>query len=214
MPLCGGNIGGVFLSHDIGILKKTAPYLFALLFIFGILPKSTSSESLSALICGIPVFSSEYFDSSNLSIDQIVEDENHVYILFGEHTGLVQVFDTKANYQYTIKFYEHLNGAFRIAAQNGLLYVRDMRGNVYIIQNAGCVQFIESENAAVLRKTIDFGSHSNHFELRFGSVWYVNENEEYCFLHRPLISVIYQDNMLFIFTIGMLFTFSIYTIFK
>lgn len=167
-----------------------------------------SNENLSeqdnvSRILGKPTISFQYSDISSSSIDQIVSDNRFLYILYGEHDGNVQVFDLNGNYQYSAYFYTHLNGSFKIAAHNDMLYVRDKRRNVYCIKDGECVEFLAEADAHYYLNLLDFNAHSNNYQVRLGSVWKLSESGDTCIIQRPWYSLLYQNNLLFLLSIAL-----------
>lgn len=146
---------------------------------------------------GIPNISYTYSALEYCSIDQIVETDSEIYILYGENKGNVQVFDQNGNYKYSLYFKKHLNGVFRIAAHDTTLYVRDDAYNVYVFLNGAFQKFYRRENAIDILDSIDFNNHASDYAVRFGSVWRVDENEQTCIIKRPLLSMLYQNNLMF-----------------
>lgn len=182
---------------------KNVVYILLLIYLTSICFRSLSKEPKDqpARLYGVPTITSSYSVLENCSIDQIVEDDQFIYVLYGNHDGNVQVFDLNGNYQYSAYFYCHLNGAFSIAAQNNMLYVRDEHRNIYILGNGKFYSFVEEEDAADLLSSIDFNETSENYEVRFGSIWIVNDKVEKCIIKRPFHSALYQNNFMFILSL-------------
>lgn len=178
--------------------------LIVLLFLLVICAFSSNvddEEFPSAKICGIPVIWSEYSDLTKHSIDQILSDEENIYVLYGENEGILQVFDTQGVYQYSASFYDHLNGAFSLALREGTLYVRDSVHNVYIFHDGKFDNFLERDEASSLLDNLNFSMESENYQIRFGSIWYVSDMQEYCVVQRPVRTVFYQNNLYFLIAI-------------
>ena len=160
-----------------------------------------ASDQNVSRILGVPIISYDYSVLPYSSIDQIVSDDHYVYILYGEHDGNVQVFTSDGKYQYSAYFYTHLNGTFRIAAQNGKLYVRDERKNVYILKDGELQLFVKADDAAGLLSSVNFAKHSDCYRVRFGSVYRYEGQQHVCIIKRPLYAMLYQNNFLFILSL-------------
>lgn len=130
----------------------------------------------------------------NDSIDQIISDDRYVYVLYGGNSGNVQVFGMDGSYQYSAYFYGHLNGAFSIAVENGVLYVKDCQHNLYQLRNGEFISFTERTEAEELRKQIDFSQQSDHFRVKLGSVYRIDGDQE-AFIKRPFVSALQQDGV-------------------
>ena len=154
-------------------------------------------EYPTAKICGKPVIWAEYHDFSKFSIDQILSDDEYIYVLYGEHEGFLQVFDLQGVYQYSASFYKHLNGAFSMALEAGTLYVRDCVHNLYIIQDGKFQDFREREEASSLLEKLNFGLQSRTYRVRLGSIWRISGAEEYCIIRRPVQATLYQNDVMF-----------------
>lgn len=176
---------------------KTISIIAIVLVMLGINTKDNSSNNVSASPnCGTPMISEEYDSYERLNIDQIVEDKNYIYILLGDHDGVVQIFDHEGNHILTASFYKHMNGAFRIAAQDGDLYVRDCRFNIYVFQNGAFHSFLKEEEACDIIDSIDFNQNSANYEVRSGSVWRVADNVN--IINRPIKSAFNTECLFYI----------------
>lgn len=189
--------------------------LFLLLFLVSNVTSHLSSnpQDSPARILGIPTITNTYTPLERCSIDQIVEDDSYIYILFGEHDGNVQVFDLNGNYQYSVYFYTHLNGAFSLAVRENVLYVRDEQKNLYIFCNGSFDSFISKEDAKKLLELLDFNDNSSNYTVRLGSVWRTNGNEDICIIKRPLISTLYQGDLMFFATLFIVLLFGLFYVF-
>ena len=90
-------------------------------------------------------------------VSQTAEDGTYVYKLTDDQKGIVQVYDNQGEYLHSICFYSHLNGAFRIAVKDGLFYVCDKQGSLYVFKNAVFTDFLPYKTCDDLRNSIDFG---------------------------------------------------------
>lgn len=181
--------------------KKIIIFVIILLGILDMLSIMSDDKYPIAEVCGVPVISTTYSDYPKLSVDQILVDGDDLYVLYGEHKGIIQVFDTNGAYQYTVALYDHLNGAFAMAVLEGTLYVRDSVYNVYVLRDGEFEEFIERDNATALMDALNFNLSSDEHQVRLGSIWCISDNQEYCVVQRPIYTVLYQDNLLFLVAI-------------
>lgn len=185
--------------------------LLLVLLLLSIVSGSAKDEDLTPKIVGVPLV---YEDASALNhepIEQIVDDGQYLYLLFGFHDGIVQIYDTNGNYQKTIAFYSHQNGAFRIAVANGLFYVRDKRGNLYLFNNGEFDHFFGYQENEWLRKSIDFDATSTDYVVKMESVWRINGEEDICVVERPITALLNQRNQ-FMIVWGVLFCSGLYKV--
>ena len=143
---------------------------------------------------GVPA---EYSGGSNMDgyvIHQFVDDGTFLYILFDEHNGIVNVYDLEGRYQRTLAFYAHLNGAFRIAAEQDAFYVRDKECGLYVFRNGQFEEYLNRNEIPVSLTQLNFDRNAADYEIRDGSVWRVADEEETCVLSRPKASAAYQRN--------------------
>lgn len=178
---------------------KVIALLIAFLVISSFFLASSDGEIVRTL--GAPVITNEYALLERSSIDQVITDGYYLYILYGEHQGDVQVFSLDGDYLYSAYFYNHLNGAFRIAADDGVLYVRDYRHNIYILQDGQLLEYMEEADASELLNTYDFNIRSEDYIVKFGSVYKITGDSQMCIIKRPWYSAFYQGNFMFILSL-------------
>lgn len=186
--------------HTDSNIAKHAGILLAFLLVFAV-SFTHSQEYPQAITCGIPVITTEYSDYTKLSIDQILDGNDNIYVLLDEHRGIVQVFDLGGEFQYTASFYDHMNGAFSIAVCEDELYVRDSVHNIYILRDGELLHFFEREAIPEWIRQIDFSTSSVYYRERLGSIWYVSDDQEFCVVQRPLHAAFFQNNLFFICSI-------------
>ena len=135
---------------------------------------------------GRPVVSTDY-PEIDISIDQVLHDGKYMYILYHHSNGIVQVCDLDGVYQYTLFFYCHMNGGFSLAIDGDMLYVQDMRENVYVFLNGLFERFVKKEEVVSELGNIDFKTpmSSTDYEIRENSVWKVAEGNEICVVGMP-----------------------------
>lgn len=146
---------------------------------------------------GLPNITKTYSELEKCSIDQIVDDDELIYVLYGEHEGNVQVFNHYGEHLYSAYFATHMNGAFSIAVADGNLYVRDERHNLYVLKNGKLLDFYYSDSAEHIMRTLDFSMSSTKFRVRFGSIWRVDGNDSVCVVARSPIAALQQGNLMF-----------------
>lgn len=158
---------------------------------------------------GIPNISYTYSDLEKCSIDQIVETDGEIIILYGEHKGNVQVFDKNGNHKYSLYLQKHLTGAFRIAAGDSGFYVQDDDHNVYVFNNGIFVGFYRSDTAMSIIDSISFNDYSPNYVVRYGSVWRVDGDNRICIINRPRIAMLYQNDLSFYLSLVFVVAFGI-----
>ena len=171
--------------------------LLVLLFAILIVPNFHNETYPEAILCGTPVFTTEYSDFAKLSIDQILNADDIVYVLYDDHRGIIQAFDSNGTYLYTIAFFKHPNGAFRMAVHDGILYVKDCRSNIYSLKDRYLLAFHENDSAPMWMHQLDYQASASDYRIRRGSVWRIVDGVESCFIARPASSALYQNNLLF-----------------
>lgn len=155
-----------------------------------------------AQISGIPLIITEYSDLTKLSIDQILTTHDTVFVLYDEHRGIVQAFDKAGTYRYTASFFKHANGTFRMAVQDGQLYVRDCIHNIYVLQDGALIEFYERDLVPEWICQLDYQLSSPNYRVRMGSVWDVADADAHCFIRRSIVSTLYQNNFIFFLAIS------------
>lgn len=166
---------------------------------------SPSPESEPRVV-GIPNISDTYSALDHCSLDQIVEDNENIYVLYGEHEGNIQVFNHDGEHQYSAYFATHLNGAFSIAAEDGVLYVRDEQWNLYVLEDGRLKSFYYSGTAEHILNRIDFHCSSSKFIERNGSIWRVDGDSSVCVVKRSPLAALYQGNTMFILSLFLIAT--------
>jgi hypothetical protein len=94
-----------------------------------------------------------------------------------------------------------MNGAFSMAVYEGALYVRDSVHNIYILRNGELDDFINREEVPEWIDMLDFTASAENYRVRFGSVWYLTNENQYCVIQRPIQAALYQNNLLFLLSI-------------
>ena len=176
-----------FATSVFSLFKKTDTYavavlLVALLFV-GYLNYSSPHSAYPEAYYGKPVVSKEY-PQINLSIEQVVEAGQYLYVLHHHSNGIVQVYDLSGTYQHTLFFYCHEKGGFSLAADDQFVYVQDMRNHVYVLTDGAFISFLERAEAERQLNDIDFrsGASSEGYEIRSNGVWRTTESGEQCII--------------------------------
>lgn len=133
---------------------------------------------------GVPAVSTNY-PQLNMNIQQVVDDGDRIYVLFNSNKRIVQVYDMDGAYQNTLFFYSHYdNGAFSIVANDGVLYVRDEPGNIYVFRNGTFSEFYQEKEIPAYLDSVkfDWRISSEAYEVRDRSVWKVSQEEEVCII--------------------------------
>lgn len=160
-----------------------------------------------ALTYGTSVRFVEELDIDTINIDQIANDDTHLYLLDSDE-GVLRVFDLDGNYLYTLAFYDYPNGAFMFAVKDRYLYVRDPHSHVYVFLEGEFIQFIERDDANSILENVDFEKSSTDYVIKFASVWKVCETGDICVIKRPLYSVLYQDRIRMLVIVGLGFAYA------
>lgn len=193
-------------------IKIAITLLLCALVLFALYVNAKKDSAFPSPSYGVPSVSNAEVDTSRSSIDQIVSSETQLFILYDENRGIVKIYDLHGNYQQTLLFYAHQNGAFRIAVVEDILYVRDKYNNIYIFENHSFSAFKEREDALQILEDIDFEKQSNRYEVRTGSVWNTKDNT--CVIERPSYSSFYQNNYDFIISICVVVFFVLYKAYR
>lgn len=117
-------------------------------------------------------------------VDRIAEAGDRLYLL-DAHEGCLWVYDLGGAYQYTVRFYDHLNGAFAMAVSGDTLFVRDTWGDVYLFREDVCSAFVKKEDSQMLPQALDFEENAGNYKAHLdGSVW--REGEKTCVIPSPI----------------------------
>lgn len=168
-------------------MQKLRQFLLRMIIICMILVvmcgQTETEGDLPRAVLGEPSFFTESFDVNWIRIGQLLHDQKRLYLL-DDQNGYIRVFDLNGNYLYSILLYDYLNGAFRMAVNEEMLYIADPHNDVYIFANDTFVEFLERQDAKVLLNSLNFQKKSDTFELRLGSVY--NVTNDMCIIERRL----------------------------
>lgn len=135
---------------------------------------------------GNPSVYEEDMDTTQISMDQILDDNKHIYVL-DQFEGIIRIYNLSGEYQFSWFFYDYLNGSFRMAVSNEYLYVCDPHNDVYIFLDGTFIDFIDRENAQELLSMNNFGEDSSRYEVRQGSIWHIADQT--CLVEKPTYAV-------------------------
>lgn len=127
-----------------------------------------------------PVSSDEFGEVRFNSISQIVEAGDNLYILPNNHNGFIQVYDLTGSYRHSLFFTESMNGAFTMAYEDGIFYVQDQTGNVYVFLNGEFREYVKRETAKDRFAHIEFvwmGSTPG-YQFRGKDLWRIADGQE------------------------------------
>jgi hypothetical protein len=139
---------------------------------------------------GQPVIYCDTNGINEISIDQMVNDTQYLYIL-DRHDGVVCVYNLDGVYQYTMMFLDYMNGSFHIAVNQNGFYIRDPKGDVYCYQNGELTAFLPRKDANANLSEVNFLSSSDEFLFRNHGVYRRVGEKEICIIERDIISAKY-----------------------
>lgn len=168
--------------------------------IFAVYVDSQRTKDIAIPMYGTPVTYSGDIDISSISMDQIVDDKTYLYIL-DQYDGKVYVFDLQGTYQYTLMFYDYINGSFRIAVSADGLYVRDPHHDVYCYRDGQFVSFSKRDDAKDILSKLDFECNSDNYIVRYGSVYRISADEDVCIIKRDISAIKYQEKFYLLVTL-------------
>ena len=152
-------------------------------------------KDLHANSIGIPLCIKRETDLLYTGIQQIVADNNFLYVLF--NCGVVQVYSFNGEYLQTISVFNHENGQIMIAAHDSKLYIRDKVSNIYVFENGIFENFVLKDDAMQILEELNFNASDLNFKIRGSSIWSVNGERTYELLvPRPGWLAIYQHQIL------------------
>lgn len=133
-----------------------------------------------------------------IHVDQILHDENHIYLLDAFEGCYLRIFDTDGNYITSFVFSDMQNGTYRIALEDGILYVRDPKRGLQFYKDGAFEGITESERKDKLIESLNFNTESDTYKSARGGIWkYSNETEHkvidipwYSFLANPTTGAI------------------------
>lgn len=176
-----------FAARVSSILRKTDTIVICVLVVALMLAyylySTSPHRSYPEAYYGKPVVSKEY-PQINLSMEQVVEAGQYLYVLHHHSNGIVQIYDLDGTYQHTLFFYCHGKGGFSLAADGQYVYVQDMRNNVYILVCGDFDSFMERAEVEQQLRDIDFrsGASAANYEIRSNGVWRIKETGESCII--------------------------------
>lgn len=192
------------------VLEVAVYILIGVFLVMAVMCSEFSDDTVSKPMYGIPTVYQKENEINTKSIDQIVDDGQRVYLLLNDQDGIVQVYDTDGNYLHSMKFFHsQVNGVFRIAVYDDILYVSDQQENLYLFDDGDFVEFIPYTDGTKIRKSISFENNSDNYVLRNSKIWRVDGSNDVCIIDRPAASFLYQDSLMFILGIGVIMVFAV-----
>ena len=187
------------MSCNLHGLKKVIIVFLIIGVAYGLLFRPTDdTKGLPDAIWGKPVQFTEASVMPYSSIEQVVSDGQHVYILYTSRKGVVQVFDSDGSYLHSFRLFAHQNGAFMMAVVDSVLYIRDYNADIYVFKDGEFVEFLTNDAADAVRTSIQhdaFEKNTAGYEVKQGSVWYVDGETQKCIVNRPAATGMYQNNV-------------------
>lgn len=170
------------------------------------------TKGLPNAIWGKPVLFEDDSVMPNSGIEQVVSDGQRVYVLYTSRNGVVQVYDYSGIYLYSLRLYAHMNGAFKMAVKDNLLYIEDYHGDMYVFKDGEFTEFLRNDAADAIREEISYSTFEKNtegYEVRSGSVWRIDGDTQTCIVNRPAQTGIYQNNMDNLITIFVFMAFAL-----
>lgn len=162
----------------------------------------TNSNKYPEAYYGKPTVSIDYPNLHKSSVEQVLVDENHMYILPHHSNGIIQVCDINGEYEHTMFFYENINGSFAMDMVDDVLYVRDNKRNVYVFRDGVFDCFMKKSEAEML-SYVDFrsGESSPGYEIRGSSIWKITDSGEECIVAETQGNGFLKDLMMVMFCV-------------
>lgn len=150
-------------------------------------------EELPKKTYGPPQIITEYVSFNHKPIEQIVDDGQYMYVLADNHNGYIQVYTLDGEYQHTLSFYRpSINGTFNMVVDSDMLYVFDMHKNLYVFKQGDFISYIKNTEASQPSIETNFNNASDRYEIRFGSIWRVDQEKPECVVNRSVQGFISQ----------------------
>ena len=189
----------MFLNHKKNILLLSCLVMLLILsyFCYQNSPPNTFPET----IYGMPVIATNY-EKLNISIEQVIQDDTYIYTMLHHSNGVVQVYNFDGKYQFSIFFYCHGKGGFNLAIADNILYVQDMRANVYVFERGEFREFVKAVDAKRRFSELDFKVQkiSEGYEIESDCVWRIEDGKRVCFIGEPRKANIDKNNVAIICT--------------
>ena len=187
------------MSRELSVLKNVVVIILIIGIACGLLFRPTDdTKGFPDAIWGQPV----QFENDSVmlysSIEQVVSDGKRVYVLYTSRKGIIQVFDPNGNYLYSWRIFPHINGAFKMAVSDNVLYVRDYHADIYVFKEGIFVEFLTDNAADAISKEVQYSTFEENtagYEIKNGAVWYVDGETKKCIVNRPVATEMYQNNI-------------------
>lgn len=187
------------MQRDVFSIRKILfPFLLVTILVGMFIRTQNDAQGIPEAIWGTPVRFENNTPMPYSGIEQVVADSEHLYILYSSNRGVIQVYNLDGVYLYSWRLYKHTNGAFHMAVQNDVLYIRDYKTDIYVFSNGEFIEFLHGEAASTVKKSIPFSQFEENttgYVVKNGSVWYITNGISRCVVSRPLISSIFQNNL-------------------
>ena len=169
-------------NHNL-TLDEFRPYLLFLMICIMIISVAKSDRERArepVRFATRPVYSTEFGDRKPYAVDQIVEAGEYLYVLPVDTAGFVQVYDLKGNYQHSLFFLEERHGAFMMVYEDGLLYVQDESGDVFVFRDGEFQEYVQRKHAKDRFAHIEFvwQESTPGYVLRGTDLWRVSADRE------------------------------------
>ena len=128
-------------------------------------------------------------------IVQIINDNNCIFILYSQSDEniYIQAYNLNGTYEYTISVNrDGATGHAHIMLHEGKLLVHDYQYNIYIFEKGQQIAFYVNDNSPKWTQTLNFTEQSSNYVVKYGSIWYENNEDSYCFISRSLNAFINQ----------------------
>jgi hypothetical protein len=91
-----------------------------------------------------------------------------------------------------------MNGAFKMAVKDTVLYIEDYHADIYVFKDGEFIDFLRDDAADAIKEKIPYSTFEKNtkgYEIRSGSVWRIDGETQTCIVNRPVKTGIYQNNM-------------------
>ena len=187
------------MSTKLSVIKNIGVVILMIGVVLSMMFKlDDDTKGLPDAVWGKPVVFEDDSVMPNSGVEQVVSDGERVYVLYTSRNGVVQVYDYNGTYLYSMRLYAHMNGAFSMAVDGNMLYIKDYHGDIYAFRNGEFTDFLKNDAADAIKKEIPhstFEKNTEGYEVRSGSVWRIEGAIQTCIVNRPAQTGIYQNNL-------------------
>ena len=201
------------MSKKLSVIKNIVVVILMIGVVLSMMFKlDDDMKGLPDAVWGKPVVFEDDSVMPNSGVEQVVSDGERVYVLYTSRNGVVQVYDYNGTYLYSMRLYAHMNGAFKLAVKDNLLYIQDYHGDMYVFKDGEFTEFLRNDAADAIKEEIPYSSFEKNtegYEIRKGSVWRIEGDTQTCIVNRPTQTGIYQNNMNNLITILLFMVFAL-----